>query len=92
MIFFQHHTLMIVYCNAHKRIRKGNTMDINKIHVTVDKKDYTGLYWLEKVRGKDCINVYYEGLKKSSSYIKGGSSDTTDKAAKQILSELIGNM
>jgi len=60
-------------------------MNINKIFVTVDKKDYAGLYWLSKAKGKNYINVFYEGLREKSAFIE----DDTDRFAKQILSDLI---
>jgi hypothetical protein len=62
-----------------------NAMNISKIYVRVDNKDYAGLYWLSKIKGQNYINVSYEGLRKSASYIKGN----TDQLAKQILSDLI---
>ena len=60
-------------------------MDIKKIYVRVDNKDYAGLYWLSKVKGENYINISYEGLRKTSSYTKGD----TDQLAKQILSNLL---
>jgi hypothetical protein len=64
---------------------KGKAMNINKIFVRVDKKDYAGLYWLSKAKGKNYINVFYEGLRKTSAFTKGDA----DQLAKQILSDLI---
>ena len=60
-------------------------MSINKIYVRVDKKDYSGLYWLEKIKGQNYISVSYEGLRKSESYINGD----IEQLAKQILTDLI---
>jgi hypothetical protein len=60
-------------------------MDINKIYVRVDNKDYAGLYWLSKIKGQTFINVSYEGLRRTSSYINGN----TDQLAKQILTDLL---
>ena len=60
-------------------------MNIYKIYVKVDNKDYAGLYWLSKVKGQNYINVSYEGLRRTSSYTKGN----TDQLAKQVLSNLL---
>ena len=60
-------------------------MNINKIYVRVDNKDYAGLYWLTKVKGQNYINVSYEGLKKTSSYTEGNA----DQLAKKLLSDLL---
>ena len=60
-------------------------MNINKIYVTVDKKDYAGLYWLSKVKGQNYINVSYEGIRRTSSYI----NENTDQLAKQLLTDLL---
>jgi hypothetical protein len=63
-------------------------MDVNKIHVRVDKKHYTGLYWLSEAKGKKYINVYYEGLRKISAFREGD----IDQLAKKILSDLIDSI
>ena len=60
-------------------------MNINKIYVRVDNKDYAGLYWLSKAKGQNYINVSYEGLRRTISYTTGNS----DQLAKQILSNLL---
>jgi hypothetical protein len=60
-------------------------MNISKIYVRVDNKDYAGLYWLSKSKGHSYINVSYEGLRRTSSYTKGN----IDQLAKQTLSDLI---
>lgn len=60
-------------------------MNINKIFVRVDKKDYAGLYWVSEVKGTNYINVFYEGLRKTAAFTKGD----TDQLAKEILSDLI---
>ena len=60
-------------------------MNISKIYVRVDNKNYSGLYWLSKDKGKNYINISYEGLRKTSSYTKGN----TDLLAKQILTDLL---
>ena len=73
-----------ILCITQKE-NERDTMNISKIYVRVDNKDYAGLYWLSKTKGQNYISVSYEGLRKSSSYIKGD----TDQIAKQILSDLI---
>ena len=67
-------------------------MDITKIYVTVDKQDYSGLYWVEKMKGQNYLNVSYAGLKKVTKHIGADNKKLIDQIAKTMLSELIEKM
>ena len=60
-------------------------MTINKIYVRVDNKDYSGLYWLSKIKGQSYINISYEGLRRTLLFSKGDM----DRQAKEMLSNLL---
>lgn len=67
-------------------------MDINKIHVTVDKHDYVGLYWITEEKGYNYLNISYNGLVKISRRMDENTNHPVDYVAKKLLSEIIENM
>jgi len=67
-------------------------MSITKIHLTVDKKDYTGLYWVSENRGKCYVNVSFADLKNISSQISRQHLKDAEQDAKNLLHALISNM
>ena len=67
-------------------------MDISKIYVKVDKRDYAGLYWLSEEKGKNYLNVSYGGLKKISKQIESDKVIIADQIAKTMLFDLIDKM
>jgi hypothetical protein len=64
-------------------------MNITKIHVLVDKKKYSGLYWLTETKEQNYLTVSYEGLKKSSKHIGTKQVILVEQAAKEMLHKLI---
>ena len=67
-------------------------MDINKIHVTVDRRDYIGLYWITEEEGNNDIHVSYAGVKKISKPINKTQMTNAGAFAKEILSDLLRTM
>ncbi|KAA3611058.1 MAG: hypothetical protein D8M58_13845 [Calditrichaeota bacterium] len=67
-------------------------MDINKIFVTVDNQNYSGLYWLTETEGNKQLSVSYAGVKRTSKLIDSSNTKTMDEIAKTMLSELLVNM
>jgi hypothetical protein len=67
-------------------------MDINKIYVKVDHKDYAGLYWISEADSKLFINVSFAGVKNISGPIDKENLSNSSAVAKKMLHELITNM
>ena len=67
-------------------------MDISKIYVTVDKRDYSGLYWVTQEKGKPHLHVSYAGVKQLAREIDKAQLAAVEQTAKQMLSELIDEL
>ena len=67
-------------------------MNIIKINVEVEKKNYTGLYWLTEAKGQNYLNVSFADIKKISKRIDKKLLNEVDQIAKNMLHDLIENM
>jgi len=67
-------------------------MAITKIYVTVDKKDYSGLYWVSETKGKSRVNVSFADITHLSNPIDKLQLNNAEQVAKDMLHALLANM
>ena len=67
-------------------------MAITKIYVTVDKKDYAGLYWVSESHGKCRVHVSFADITHVSNPIDKQELGNAEQVAKDMLHALLKNM
>ena len=64
-------------------------MDIKKIYVTVDHKDYSGLYWISETDSFFSVTVSFESINNTSGPLPKESIEDNEHIAKKMLFDLI---
>lgn len=67
-------------------------MDVKKIYVTVDNKDYAGLYWIVEENSFFTISVSFESVKNNSLNFPKADGNDLEKHAKKMLFDLITSL